>query len=149
MDTKNTSKENGNKKKSHSGNRLLSLFTSRKKEPNFLLSVFVTTIKLFVIAILVIGFACFGALLGVAKAYVDGTPELDIGRIEDQSLTSFIYDMNGELITEYKGLEHRIWAPLDEIPKQLQEALIATEDVRFYAHNGLDYKRLQALSSTI
>ncbi|MGI6570647.1 MAG: transglycosylase domain-containing protein [Caldicoprobacterales bacterium] len=142
MDTKNTSKENGNKKKSHSGNRLLSLFTSRKKEPNFLLSVFVTTIKLFVIAILIIGFACFGALLGVAKAYVDGTPELDIGRIEDQSLTSFIYDMNGELITEYKGLEHRIWAPLDEIPKQLQEALIATEDVRFYAHNGLDYKRL-------
>ncbi|MDD4681048.1 MAG: transglycosylase domain-containing protein, partial [Clostridia bacterium] len=84
----------------------------------------------------------FGAVLGVAKAYVDGTPALDIDRIEHQSLTSFIYDKNGDLITEYKGLEYRIWAPISEIPKTIQNALIATEDVRFYAHDGLDYKRL-------
>ena len=61
MDTKNTSKENGNKKKSHSGNRLLSLFTSRKKEPPFC-SVFVTTIKLFVIAILIIDLHVWGTV---------------------------------------------------------------------------------------
>jgi penicillin-binding protein 1A len=116
--------------------------TERKKEPNFLLSVFVTTIKLFVVSLLILGFAGFGALLGVAKAYVDGTPTLDVRHIEDQNLTSFIYDKNGDLITEYKGLEYRVWATLDEIPKLLQDAVIATEDVRFYAHNGLDYKRL-------
>ncbi|HHY82343.1 MAG TPA: PBP1A family penicillin-binding protein [Clostridiales bacterium] len=142
MKANNVDKENGNGKGNSVKERFSNSFTARKKEPNFLLSVFVTSIRLFVIALLVIGFACFGALLGVAKAYVDGTPALDIQRIEDQNLTSFIYDKNGELITEYKGLEHRIWAPLEEIPKMIQDALIATEDVRFYAHNGLDYKRL-------
>lgn len=114
----------------------------RKKEPNFVLSVIVTTARLFIIFLIVAGFAGFGTLLGVAKAYVDGTPTLDVRRIEDQNLTSFIYDMNGNLITEYKGLEHRIWASLDEIPQDLIDAFIATEDVRFMAHNGLDYKRL-------
>lgn len=142
MDTKHSKNENAKEKKSTSRNRLAKYFTKRRKEPNFLLSVFVTSIKLMVIALLVMGFAGFGAVLGVAKAYVDGTPELDVGRIEEQSLTSFIYDKNGDLITEYKGLEHRIWAPLEEIPQMLQNALIATEDVRFYVHKGLDYKRL-------
>ena len=142
MDTKHTKNGNNNDNKSSLKNRVAKYFTKRRKEPNFLLSVFVTSIKYMVIALLVMGFAGFGAVLGVAKAYVEGTPELDVNRIEDQSLTSFIYDMNGELITEYKGLEHRIWASLDEIPITLQEALIATEDVRFYSHNGLDYKRL-------
>jgi len=141
MDNKNHNAENRDKKNSLR-NRFAKYFTKRKKEPNFFLSILVTTIKLMVIAILVMGFAGFGALLGIAKAYVEGTPELDVNRIEEQSLTSFIYDRNGNLIAEYKGLEHRIWASLDEIPKDLQNALIATEDVRFYAHNGLDYKRL-------
>lgn len=142
MDTNHKSNENEKKKKANARHSLSKYFTKRRKEPNFLLSVFVTSIKLLVIAILIMGFAGFGAVLGVAKAYVEGTPELDVDRIEDQNLTSFIYDRNGDLITEYKGLEHRIWAPLEEIPKNVQNALIATEDVRFYAHNGLDYKRL-------
>ncbi|NLU37004.1 MAG: penicillin-binding protein [Clostridiales bacterium] len=141
MDTKNKNKENQDKNSS-SKNRFAKYFTNRKKEPNFFLSVLVTSIKLMVIAILVMGFAGFGALLGIAKAYVEGTPELDVNRIEEQSLTSFIYDKDGNLIAEYKGLEHRIWAPLEEIPEKLQQALIATEDVRFYTHKGLDYKRL-------
>lgn len=117
-------------------------FMPRTKQPHFLLSVVITTCKLFVIFLVILGFAGFGALLGVAKAYVDGTPALDLRRIDDQSLTSFIYDRYGNLSTEYRGLEHRIWASLDEIPQVLKDAVIATEDVRFFAHNGIDYKRL-------
>ena len=142
MDKNNTNKGKTHGKLNQFVGNIRQNLTERKKEPNFLLSIFVTTIKLFVISIIILGFAGFGALLGVAKAYVDGTPALDVHRIEDQSLTSFIYDKNGDLITEYKGLEHRIWAGLDEIPRTVRNALIATEDVRFYAHNGLDYKRL-------
>ncbi len=138
MNTKNAEKEKGKKK----SKGFFNAFTQRKKAPNFFLAVFVTCIKFFIIALLIIGFAGFGAVLGVAKAYVDGTPELDIARIEDQDLASFIYDKNGDLITEYQGLEYRIWAPLDEIPITVQNALIATEDIRFYTHEGLDYKRL-------
>jgi penicillin-binding protein 1A len=142
MNTHLNNKKGENKKAGKFRQLLNNSFTKRKKEPNFFLSVFVACIKLFIIAILIIGFAGFGAVLGVAKAYVDGTPKLDIAKIEDQSLTSFIYDSEGNLITEYKGLEHRIWAPLSEIPLYVQQALIATEDIRFYSHNGLDYKRL-------
>ena len=139
---KNKGNRNNPRKGQKASNHLGDYLTDRKREPNFLLSIFVTTIKLFVISLLILGFAGFGAILGVAKAYVDGTPALDVRRIENQDLTSFIYDMNDNLITEYQGLEHRIWATLDEIPKTVQNALIAKEDVRFIAHNGIDYKRL-------
>ena len=117
-------------------------FMPRKKQPHFVLSVVITTFKLFILFLVILGVAGFGAVLGAAKAYVDGTPDLDLRRIDDQSLTSFIYDRHGNLSTEYRGLEHRIWANLDEIPQILKDALIATEDVRFFAHNGIDYKRL-------
>src|SRR5665647_2049965 len=117
---KNKDNRNNPRKGQKASNHLGDYLTDRKREPNFLLSIFVTTIKLFVIFLLILGFAGFGAILGVAKAYVDGTPALDVRRIENQDLTSFIYDMNDNLITEYQGLEHRIWATLDEIPKTVQ-----------------------------
>ena len=142
MDKRNENKGKEHKKRIPLVETIQQNLTERKKPSGFLLSVLITTIKLFVIFLLILGFSGFGAVLGVAKAYVDGTPALDVNRIEDQSLTSFLYDRNGDLITEYNGLEHRIWASLDEIPRNVQNALIATEDVRFYAHNGLDYKRL-------
>lgn len=113
-----------------------------KKQSSFPLAVLVTTLKMFLILIVLIFFAGFGAALGVGKAYLDSTPELDISRIENQSQTSFIYDKDGKLITEYFGFENRVWAPLNEIPDALKDAVISTEDVRFYKHHGLDYKRL-------
>ena len=36
--------------------------------------------------------------------------------------------------------ENRVVAPLAEIPEQTRKAVIAVEDARFYAHNGIDYK---------
>jgi len=121
---------------------LKSLFKIERKEPNFILSIFVTTLRLFIILILIIGFAGFGAVVGVGKAYLDSTPELDVAQIEDQSETSFIYDKDGNLITEYYGYENRVWATIDEIPDMLKNAFIAIEDSRFYVHNGIDIKRL-------
>lgn len=117
-------------------------FKAKKKQPNFALEVFVTTLKMFVLLIFIVGFAAFGAILGIGKAYLDSTPELDIAKIEDQSETSFIYDKDGNLITEYFGFENRVWAPIDEIPQTLKDAFIAVEDARFYSHKGIDYKRM-------
>jgi penicillin-binding protein 1A len=48
-----------------------------------------------------------------------------------------IYDENDELITEFH-VERRIFVPLTSIPKALQDAVIATEDKRFYSHFGID-----------
>jgi penicillin-binding protein 1A len=48
-----------------------------------------------------------------------------------------IYDDNDDLITELHA-ERRIFVPLAQIPHTLREAIIATEDHRFYSHWGLD-----------
>lgn len=128
----------GEKKRTRSRQR----FKNKKKQSNLAIEVLVTTLKMFVLLILVVAFAAFGAVLGIGKAYLDSTPELDIAKIEDQSETSFIYDKDGNLITEYFGFENRVWAPIEEIPKTLRNAFIAVEDVRFYSHKGIDYRRM-------
>ena len=48
-----------------------------------------------------------------------------------------IYDDNDELITELH-VERRIFVPLAHIPRALREAVLATEDRRFYQHWGID-----------
>ena len=44
----------------------------------------------------------------------------------------------GQLLGEF-GAERRRFVPLDEIPKPLQDALLAVEDSDFWNHAGLDY----------
>jgi penicillin-binding protein 1A len=133
-------KESRNVKNGRGG--LRDLFVERSASPNFFVSVIITTSKLLTVFILTFCFVCGGLVLGVAKGYYDTTPELNTAEIDDQALTSFIYDMNGELITAYKGSENRIWAGIDEIPKMLQNAFVALEDARFWTHNGIDVKRI-------
>src|ERR671923_438188 len=48
-----------------------------------------------------------------------------------------IYDDNDELLTELH-VERRIFVPLAHIPQSLRDAVIATEDRRFYSHFGVD-----------
>ena len=135
---KNPTQHKNDKKKSRS----FSLFKPRDRQPNYILSVLCTTVALLLVVVLVMGMGGFGLVMGVAKAYYDTTPELDVEKIETQNLTSFIYDYNGDLITAYRGSENRIWANFDEIPDQLAKAFVAVEDARFYTHNGIDIKRI-------
>ncbi|HZJ58484.1 MAG TPA: transglycosylase domain-containing protein [Clostridia bacterium] len=135
------SAENNNKqdKRNHP---IRGLFVRKRRQPNFFLSVFVTTLRLFLILFILVGFVGFGAVVGIGKAYLDSTPELDVVQIQEQSETTFIYDKYGNLITEYYGYENRIWAAIDEIPETLRKAFIAIEDTRFDVHNGIDIKRI-------
>src|SRR5438046_6354723 len=48
-----------------------------------------------------------------------------------------VYDDNNELLTELH-VERRIFVPLAHIPQTLRDAVIATEDKRFYSHWGID-----------
>ncbi|MHB1315829.1 MAG: transglycosylase domain-containing protein [Christensenellales bacterium] len=118
------------------------MFVERTKPPNFVLSVLSATFKGAVVIVLLAGIAVLGALVGLAKAYMDSTPDLDIATIENQAEASFIYDCDGELITSYTGVEYREWASIEEIPQNLQDAYIAIEDIRFFDHSGIDIKRL-------
>ncbi len=118
------------------------VFRSRIKPPNAVLGVAFTTVQLLVVVVLLLGVAVMGAVVGVAKAYVDTTPMLDIDKIQHQALSSFIYDGKGNLITNYTGMENRVWATIEEMPQYLQDAIVAIEDSRFYTHNGVDVKRI-------
>jgi 1A family penicillin-binding protein len=48
-----------------------------------------------------------------------------------------IYDENDDLVTELH-VERRIFVPLSQVPRSLRDAVIATEDRRFYYHWGVD-----------
>ena len=55
----------------------------------------------------------------------------------EQSLATQLVDRNGKVIGKYYIFDRR---PIgfDEIPSHLKNALIATEDARFYKHDGVD-----------
>lgn len=124
------------------GKEHINMFTSRRHRPNFAVGIILTSFKLVLIGLFMIGAAGFGMLIGVARAYMDTTPKLNTAEIENQSETSYIFDGNGELITMYTGSENRDWASLDEIPDMLENAVISIEDIRFDYHSGVDVKRL-------
>jgi penicillin-binding protein 1A len=48
-----------------------------------------------------------------------------------------IYTLDGKLISQY-GVKRRIPLNLSEVPQKLIQAVIATEDSRFYQHPGID-----------
>lgn len=59
--------------------------------------------------------------------------------------TSMIYanDSSGnpQLVSQINGGENRIWVSIDQMPDNLKNAFISTEDQRFYEHEGVDWKR--------
>ncbi len=118
------------------------LFRQRTQKPGFVLAVMVSTFHMAVLLVLIAALAGIGAVLGVAKAYMETAPALDIEKIDDQAQTSFFYDAENNLITDYKGTENRIMVSISTMPSQLRNAFIAVEDARFYHHNGIDVKRI-------
>ncbi|GGD94042.1 penicillin-binding protein 1A [Planktosalinus lacus] len=59
----------------------------------------------------------------------------------NQSEASQVLASGGELLGKY-FLFDRQSIPFDELPKHLVDALVATEDARFYEHNGIDGQSL-------
>ena len=119
-----------------------SIYVPANNNDNIPLSILASTSKLFIVLFIFAIAAGIGMIVGIAKAYSETTPTLDTAKIQNQAQTSYIYDCNGELITEYRGTENRVMATSDEIPDNLKNAFVAIEDVRFYQHNGIDFKRI-------
>ncbi|EGU45639.1 MULTISPECIES: penicillin-binding protein 1A [Vibrio] len=82
-------------------------------------------------------------ILGVSTIfgfYYYVKPELpDVATLRDVELQTpmQIFSQDGKLISQF-GEKRRIPVTYDEIPRHLVEALIATEDSRFYEHPGID-----------
>ena len=77
--------------------------------------------------------ACFLAYIWITA------PDLDQVNVSPDGYRSSVLDENGTEILTLMGEEsNRIYADLDEIPEDLQKAVIAIEDERFETHPGID-----------
>ena len=68
-------------------------------------------------------------------------PSLDQLENYDPDLVTRIYSSDGEILDEL-FLEKRIFTSLDQIPINIQNAAIASEDRRFYSHWGIDSRSI-------
>ena len=86
----------------------------------------------------VVGAVVLLALLTIAVLSL--TPS--VGHLSRDSFNraTIVYAADGEVITRY-FTENRTWIELDEISPAVIEALIVTEDRRFYEHSGIDIFR--------
>jgi penicillin-binding protein 1A len=96
--------------------------------------------RLSLVIILLLSFILGGIGIGFIVGVVKNMPEFDL--TYDPDLSAFIYDRNDEVIAQLRGSENRILADFDEIPDTLKKAFLATEDIRFYDHFGIDIKAI-------
>ncbi|MEK7272579.1 MAG: transglycosylase domain-containing protein, partial [Nitrospirota bacterium] len=78
------------------------------------------------------------AAAGVIWHLAQDLPPLDLLQGYQPSLVTTVYADDRQPIGQF-FIERRTLTPLDHIPKTLTQAVIATEDVRFFEHPGLDY----------
>ncbi|MDR6215673.1 membrane peptidoglycan carboxypeptidase [Paracidovorax wautersii] len=89
------------------------------------------------------------ALLLYILALVPFTPGISDIRKAKMEQPAQLVSADGRLLAEYRWV-NREWVPLDEIAKPVVDALIATEDHRFYEHWGMDWRRtLSAVVRTL
>ncbi|PEI88942.1 PBP1A family penicillin-binding protein [Bacillus toyonensis] len=109
--------------------------TNKEKKPKKKGSFF----KKFLIGCLLLGIV--GLVAGVSAFFVmvKDAPKLDKSKLVNPLSTKFL-DKDGKFFYEY-GAEKRTHVTYDQIPKVVENAFLATEDSRFYDHNGIDFKR--------
>ena len=77
------------------------------------------------------------------------TPGIGDLRKAKSEQPSVLLASDGSVLAEYRRSNRR-WVTLDKISPNVVNALIATEDHRFYSHHGIDFRRtLGALVSTL
>lgn len=72
---------------------------------------------------------------GTTQAFDEIPTELEPGELSE---ASYIYASDGVTLLARTYIENRIVVPLDKISINMQNAVIATEDRRFYSHGGID-----------
>ena len=90
---------------------------------------------------IILGFAifCIFAAMAFMIYIVISTGNFDPEALKNQDQTT-VYDKDGNVFATL-GAEKRESVTYDELPQVLIDALIATEDSRFYEHNGVDMAR--------
>jgi len=68
------------------------------------------------------------------------TPSIGDLRKDKVGQPSVLLAIDGTVLAEYKNI-NREWVELDQVAASVVNALIATEDHRFFQHHGIDFRR--------
>ena len=85
---------------------------------------------------------CIAGCLGIGVFFiyiVKSAPEFDVNKLT-YSESTLVYDMNNKLVAEL-GTNRRENISYEDMSEVLIDAIIATEDSRFFQHNGFDAAR--------
>lgn len=124
-------RKKNNKNKNTKVNKYLNEF--RKKFKNG--SIFE---KILIIIMLILVF-CFICAFAFCIYIVISAPDFDADSLYTKE-SSIIYDADGNEIARI-GTENREKVSYDDLPEVFIDALVATEDSRFFQHNGVDIAR--------
>lgn len=92
------------------------------------------------LAVLVFLFLLLTYILVTTGSVVDIPSTKELVQVR-KPVASTLYDRNGELLGKYY-IENRSEIEVEDLNDFYKNALIATEDIRFYKHNGVDTRSL-------
>ncbi len=79
----------------------------------------------------------------IADGRIGYMPPIDELQNPINRYASQVYSADGKLLGTYSlSRENRVMVNYDELPQSLVDALVATEDARFFDHAGIDFKAL-------
>ncbi len=79
-------------------------------------------------------------VLAYVLAVLPFTPSIADLRKAKAEVPSTVMSSDGVVLAQFRRL-NRQWVPLSKVSPHVIDALIATEDHRFYQHHGLDVRR--------
>ncbi len=78
----------------------------------------------------------------IAKGKLGFMPSFEELENPQNNLATEIYSVDGKVLDKYFIRENRTYVNYENLPPDLIHALVATEDVRFYRHSGIDLRGL-------
>ncbi len=96
-------------------------------------------LSIVLIILLTLGVLCLVALVAFLIYIIFSAPKFDTSKLNTKEMT-ILYDKNDKEIVRL-GSEKREKITYDDLPEVLVDAIIATEDARFFQHNGVDAPR--------
>ncbi len=86
-------------------------------------------------------FVIFGLFYFASVGGFGEMPDLEVLENPKTKLASEIISSDNRTLGKYYFNDNRTPVTFEELPTHLVDALIATEDIRFYSHSGIDFKR--------
>lgn len=92
------------------------------------------------LAVVAIMFACFGVgVSAMVNSWFEDLPDYESADAFNTSMPTYVYAADRETVLARFQMEAREPVEMNQISPLLVNAVIATEDARYYEHSGVDY----------